>query len=371
MGFLRYNRRMISSRIFKRSILFLAIFLAPFVSKAAISGLSYSAWIPYWKKTEGVAETIANLSKLNEISPFSYTVSTKGDLVDTLKIDSDLWVALFKEARANKVKILPSILWTDSVAIDQTLRNPVARQAHISKIMAEVTLRNFDGIDIDYENKFASTSPNFSIFLRDLGIQLHARGKTLSCTIEARTPPASRYLVVPQILEYANDYPSLNKYCDQVRLMAYDQGPVDIKLNMARRLGGLYYPIADSTWVRKVVELALKDISAKKIVLGVATYGYELEVTDKVKYFDYKKVRSLSFKDFQQLAKEVGVVPTRNNAGELSIVYRTKDNKIRFVSFSDAKAIADKIFIAKLYGLHGVAIFKLDGESDKYWGSVK
>lgn len=358
------------NRYFLQSIIFLAIVFGPLVSLAAAPKLTYSAWIPYWKKTGAAEETLKNLNKLSEISPFSYTVSAKGELIDTMKIDSEPWPALFKEARAKKVKILPSILWTDSLAIDQTLRNPAARQAHITKIMAEVTSRNFDGIDIDYENKFASTSPNFSIFLRDLGTQLHAKGKTLSCTIEGRTPPASRYLTIPKVLEYANDYPSLNKYCDQVRLMAYDQGTVDIKLNMVRRLGGVYYPVADSTWVRKVVELALKDISPNKIVLGIATYGYELEITDKAKFFDYKKIRSLSFKDFQQLAKDLKMQPMRNNAGELSLIYRTKEGKVNFVSFSDARAVADKIRIAKLYNLKGVAIFKIDGESDNYWGSV-
>ncbi len=349
----------------------LVLLVSPLISLAATTKLSYSAWIPYWKKTGGVAETITNLNKLNEISPFSYTVSAKGELVDTLKIGSEPWPNLFKLARAQKVKILPAILWTDSLAIDQVLRDPVKRQAHVKNILAEVDKNNFDGIDIDYENKFASTSPNFSVFLRDLGTKLHAKGKVLSCTIEGRTPPESRYLTVPKVVEYANDYPSINKYCDQVRLMIYDQGTVDIKLNMARRLGGVYYPIADPTWVRKVLELALKDISAKKIVLGVATYGYELEITDKGKYFDYKKIRSLSYKDFTQLAKDLKMLPRRNNAGELSLIYRTKEGKVNFVSFSDAQAVADKIFIAKLYNLRGVAIFKIDGESDNYWVSLK
>jgi len=352
-------------------IIILTLFLSPLLTLAASPKLIYSAWIPYWKKTGATVETIANLDKLGEISPFSYTVDANGNLVDTLKIDSDPWPALFKTARAKKVKILPAILWSDSIAIDQVLRTASSRQAHIKKIMTEVTTRNFDGIDIDYENKFASTSSNFSIFLRDLGTQLHAKGKTLSCTIEARTPPTSRFLVVPKVLEYANDYPSLNKYCDQVRLMAYNQGTVDINLNMARRLGGVYYPVADSTWVRKVVELALKDISASKLVLGVATYGYELEIIDKTKYFDYKKIRSLSYRDLQILSLETRTLLRRNNAGELSLIYNSKEGKTRFVSFSDAEAIADKIFIARLYNLRGVAIFKIDGESDTYWKYIR
>jgi len=355
----------------KRSILLfftLAVSLSALFVSAAPK-LSVAVWVPYWKKTAGVAETQTNLSKISEISPFSYTVNKDGELIDTAKIDSAPWPDLFATAKKQNTKVYPSILWTNSEAINKTLSRSDLRQTHIEDIMGEVLGRDFDGIDIDYENKLASTSPYFSIFLRDLGTRLHANKKILSCTIEARTPPSSRYLVVPKVIEYANDYKALNKYCDQVRLMTYDQGTADIKLNMARRRGGAYYPIADPTWVRKVLDLAIKDISPKKIMLGVATYGYELEVTDKTKYFDYKQVRSLSYKDLQVLQAVTKRPLQRNNAGELALTYvSTTTGKARFVTFSDSKAIADKIRIAKQYGLRGVAVFKLDGESDSaYW----
>ncbi|MCX6713133.1 MAG: glycosyl hydrolase family 18 protein [Candidatus Vogelbacteria bacterium] len=350
----------------------LVTFLVSFAFPASAAGLKYAAWIPYWKKSAGVAETTANLKQLTEISPFSYTVNAGGELKDTAKLAEAPWPELFRVARVKKVKILPSILWTDSVAIDRTLRATGTRRAQITAIMAEVKKYSFDGIDIDYENKFASTSPYFSLFLRELGTDLRARGKTLSCTIEARTPPSSRYLTVPAKLEYANDYKALNKYCDQVRLMTYDQGTVDIKLNLARRRGGYYYPIADPTWVRKVLDLAVKDISPTKIMLGVSTYGYELEITDKTKFFDYEQIRSLSYKDFLALSVQVKRPIWRDNAGEAYLTYTsTTTGKVRFVSFSDASAIAAKVRIAKQYGLRGVAIFKVDGESDNYWPYLK
>jgi spore germination protein len=200
--------------------------------------------------------------------------------------------------------------------------------------------------------------------LKELSLRLHAKNKVLSCTIEARTPPESKYLVVPKKLEYANDYKAINLYCDQVRLMAYDQGTADIKLNMIRRLGGFYYPIADSSWVRKVLDLAVKDINRNKIILGIANYGYELEVTDEKKYFSYKNVRSLSYSDLVKLASEKKRPLQRDNAGELALTYLTPDKKMRFATFSDSRAIADKVKIAQDYGLKGVALFKLDGEGD-------
>jgi spore germination protein YaaH len=93
---------------------------------------------------------------------------------------------------------------------------------------------------------------------------------------EARTPPDSLYKTIPADLEYANDYKALNKYCDRVKLMTYDQERADLKLNASAK--GLYAPIADPAWVTKVVNLAAKDIAKSKLQIGVATYGYIYQI---------------------------------------------------------------------------------------------
>ncbi len=338
-------------------------------SHLAQAAVTYGAWVPYWKKTAGVAEIIAHLDQLKEISPFSFEVKNDGSLTDPLKLASEPWPGLFSAAKQKKIKIIPTIYWGDGKAIHATLSVPAKRAIHIAAILAAVETNQVDGIDIDYENKIAASRIYFSRFIKELSTALHAKSKTLSCTIEPRTPPDSRYLEVPAFIEYVNDYAVLGEYCDQVRIVAYDQTTIDIKLNQAKRQGSFYAPIADLDWVKKVVRLTAGTISRKKLVVGVANYGYEFRVIDKGSFYDYDRLRSVSYTQAITLARQVGATSTRNNAGELSFTYQ-KNGETRLVWFSDAVAIAQKVAFAKTYGLRGVILFRPDGEDDpSLWNS--
>ena len=358
-------------------VFLVGLFFLPTVSFGAQTKLEYSAWLPYWRKASSTADILPHLSAFSEVSPFSYSVKPDGTLVDTMKIKSEPWPSFFSLARTKKVKILPSILWTDTEAMHKVLRTYTLRVAHEKAIMKEVTENNFDGIDIDYERKKAETRKYFSYFLQEISTQLHKKNKILSCTIEPRTPLDSRFKKVPTDIAYANDYIEINAYCDRVRIMAYDQMSVDLLLNNGKGGSSTYAPVADAEWVKKVIKLALNVIKRSKVVVGVPTYGYEFRVTADGKWFDYERLRSLNHTQAVELAQKVGVTPSRNSAGELSFVYYSSNdiatttssstppvNPIRLVWWSDASAIADKMVLAQSLGVRGIAIFKIDGGED-------
>lgn len=326
--------------------------------------ISNSIWIPYWKKNTALSEVTSHLNQFNFLSPFSYEVRVDGTLIDRLKISQAPWPELLNQARVKKIKIVPTILWTDSQAMQQIFFNYKKRRAHIAEIVKVVTENNFEGIDIDYENKFAYTKPYFSKFLRELSSALHLKKKILICTIEPRTPSTSRFNLIPLDLAYVNDYAVINSVCDQVRLMAYDQLNVDIRLNQQKGQSTYYVPIADRDWVLKVINLAKQSIDPKKLVLGLANYAYEFEVSGSSGHYTYKKIRALTYKAFMTLAKEQGASPIRNLAGELSFVYTTSSGKTRVLSLSDSVAIAEQIKLAQETGLAGVVLFRADSEAD-------
>ena len=151
----------------------------------------------------------------------------------------------------------------------------------------------FDGVNIDYEGKNAETIDYFSEFLEELEDELGR--DELTCTIEARTPPESRWRIVPSEIKWANDYEEMNRHCDWVELMTYDQQRADLKLNK-ERAGEPYMPVSDVDWVEKVLEYALEDIDEDKIMLGVPTYGREWELIVKPDWYsDYRSQGAINF----------------------------------------------------------------------------
>ena len=335
--------------------------------------LVYAGWIPYWAKASGTPDAIAHISVFRSLSPFSYEVEADGTIGDSMKLAAAPWPDLIAEAAQKKVKIIPSILWTDGDAILATLSATSSRMAHEDDIVGIVVRNNFSGIDIDYEDKRVSTKYYFSAFLKELSIKLTAKNKDLVCTIEPRTPISSLYRIPPKDVEHVNDYAVINKYCDEVRIMTYDQTNVDLKLNDTKGTRELYAPVADTDWVKKVIVEAAKTISKRKIMLGVATYGYVWQVDTSTATTTFSKVRAISDPDARALALANGVNlgDSHNSAGERSFNYK-KNGNLYYVSWSDANSVADKVKLAKSLRIKGVAIFKIDGKEDPLiWNVLK
>lgn len=386
-----------------RSVLFIicTLLLTLFTfapQSAAAADPDVAVWIPYWTAEEGIENALDNIRKIDTIHPFVYEVNADGELVNKADFDDEAWEELFEEAEDHDVDIIPTIAWFDGGQINSVLSHDRKREDHIEAIADEVDRYDFVGIDIDYEGKLASTKDHFSEFLEELKDELGRRTE-LTCTIEARTPPEDLYRDVPDTIQYANDYEEINEHCDRIEIMAYDQQRADLALNDARR-GVPYAPVADVDWVEKVIELALEDFDEDKIMLGVPTYGRAWDITVASEWYrDYDQVAALNHPRILELSDIYDSPIGRTEGGEAVITYFPEDSvwkifnqlptpegtpkgfeaaakalmvatvadielPVRMVTWSDAKAIEDKMDLIEEYDLRGVAVFKVDGEED-------
>jgi len=381
------------------TVLLLGFLLLPAVAKAA--NLDVGAWIPWWSEETGAERALEHIHDIDVLYPFVFEVTDGGIPVNKVDFSDEHWEELFDEARERDIPIIPTIAWFDGAAMQQVLSNQTRRSIHVQLIALYARLYEVDGINIDYEQKRAATKDDSSLFLQELKAALG--DKTLTCTVEARMRPERRYRDVPATIEYANDYEEMNRHCDWVEIMAYDQQRADFVLNNERQ-GVPYNPVADIDWVEEVVDLALEDFDKEKILLGVATYGRAWDVTVAADWYkNYTKVATLNNPRIQELSKKYDAPIGRTAGGEAVITYFPEDSvwkifnqlptpagtpkgyeaaakallaatvadvviPVRMVTWSDAQAIEDKVDLATKYGLQGVAIFKVDGEEDeKLW----
>ena len=378
--------------------------LAPLGASAA--AFEYSGWLPYWKEASSTRDALAHIDQLHEVNPFVYVVQNDGTIADRAGIADEPWRSLITVAKAKKVRVIPTIMSSDTAMLHAILSNTKRRIQLEDDITALVRREGFDGIDIDFEGKSAADKQYFSTFLR--GLYQRMGNKWVMCTIESRTPIADRYFGVTPPKDaglYANDFVQINKYCDRVRFMTYDQQTIDLKLAAAAASNNqLYAPVADTAWVEKAIRVAMQTIPKHKIILGVATYGYEWDVTAYADGYQYDLLWSFGPGYATPIAAQYGVTPVRQASGEIGFSYvpaagigaapqgyvdlsahapsgtssadqsaagalaaaqaNNTHSTFRYMVWQDAQAIGDKIALAKRLGIRGIAAFRLDGGED-------
>ena len=342
--------------------------------------LTVGGWLVRWGGGKGLIDTVKHINIFDTLSPFSYEVTHTGNVSDVLKLTTPQWKNVLTEAKKNNVTIIPSFLWMDTEAMTTVLQNETKRSSLAQQIAATIATMNVDGADIDFEWMNNSDHPSFIIFLKDLKTQLH--GKLLTCSIEAKLP--SVYPDEKQSLDVY--YKELGSVCDEIRIMAYDMRFSDPIL--AKKESAPYIPSADVRTVRDSVDYIATSIPREKIVLGIALYGYEYEVTERATSTSYRLLWSFSPSYVKGVISKHKLQVKHGESGEAYVIYQGSKNQTPSKSFanmkpfvtesepklpkakynviwwSDKQAVEGKMELAKSLGLRGISLFRLDGDID-------
>lgn len=327
----------------------------PMTVSQTSSPFQIKASIPYWDQQRGFSSFKKNIELIGFLQLFWYYLTHEGTIEPYQYAKEDRTIIDYAHTHGVKVIAvitnLPNEGEWDSHRVELAIGDSSQRKKHIGSIVEKMNMLGFDGVDIDYENVDGSQRENFSLFIHELGGELHKKGKILMVAVHPKTNQDS---------ENENgvfqDWKSLARDADQINIMAYDE-------HWDESSPG---PIASTDWVRRIIGYARTlGLPDEKLFLGVPLYGYDWAKKDGL------VADGLTYGEAQSLLRKAGGEEKWDVYAQSPHFSYTKDDYIHEVWFENAKSTQEKIRLAQEAGFGGVAFWRLGGEDSAVWGVVQ
>ncbi|MGE5549309.1 MAG: glycosyl hydrolase family 18 protein [Bacteroidota bacterium] len=287
----------------------------------------------------------ANARTLTAIAPFSYYLDASGNLSGT-----HLSKAV-STAKASGLKVLALIHnftrknGFEGGTAHKVLSNHLVRARAVAKITSLVRSQGYSGINLDLENVYAIDRANYTAFVRELAQALRPLGYLVTASVPAKVADDRS-----NNWSGAFDYGALAPWLDQIMLMTYDE-------NGALGHAG---PVASLPWVERVVRFARSHIPSRKIVVGLAGYGYDW-VQGRT------GAKGKEFPEIQSLVNRLGVTPKWDAASKVPYIRYSSGGQSRIIWYENSWSAALKLDLVNRYNLGGVALWRLGGEDPRLW----
>lgn len=286
---------------------------------------------------------IQNAGSISSIATNTYTVDSKGNLSGTVPTQQ------IEYANSNKIETLAMITNNfNGNTVKLLLESSTNRSLLINNILNTLKANNYKGVNIDFENVYYYDRNYYTSFLKELYTQLNSKGFIVTASVPAKTNDN-----VKAAWSGAYDYKEIAKYTDQVIIMAYDEHSPD----------GASGPVASIDWVKNTIKYATTKMPASRIVLGVASYGYD---------WSKNGVKAYGIDSIFKLAENY------NSNIQWSDVYKSPFFKYKdklgvnhTVWFENSTSLSYKLDVVNDNNLSGIAIWRLGLENEAYWSTIK
>ncbi|RST74209.1 glycosyltransferase [Siminovitchia acidinfaciens] len=257
-----------------------------------------------------------------------------------LELESDIQPEIVELAKKNDIKIVPLIhnihngKWNQET-VHQLLNSPEEQAKLIEKLHRLVKKQGFDGINIDFENLNENDRDLLTQFIKELNSVFHADGLSVSIDVPAANE--------------AFDYKGLEKYVDQMIVMAYDEN-VD-------KPG----TIASSSWFKEI----LSKLPKEKLIVALGNYGYDWE------WESQQPGESVSFDDVTRLAEKADLNIQWDDMSQTPYLKYMKNNKVHEIWFLDSATFYNQLKMSTEAGAQGIALWRLGSEDPSVWDILK
>ena len=286
---------------------------------------------------------------LTYLAPFSYQIQRDGTLREPLLNN---FPAI---AQANNATLMLVVTNLEAGQFSAelgriVLTNEEVQNRLLDNIIATAKRVNYKDVHFDLEFLPPELRENYNSFLRKAKTRLSAEGLLMSTALAPKTSAAQ----VGAWYE-AHDYRAHGEIADFVVIMTYEWG----------YSGGPPMAVSPIGPVRQVLEYALTEMPASKIMMGQNLYGYDWTLP-YVPGGPY--ARAVSPQRAIEIAAENNV-PIRYDftAQAPYFDYTDTEGRQHRVWFEDARSIQAKFNLVKELGLRGVSYWKLGLSFPQNW----
>ena len=229
---------------------------------------------------------------------------------------------------------------TDKLTVMMT--SPEARKRLIQTAVLYTQAQKQVGIVLDFESIPDANQEDLTRFVEELGKALHAANLKLMVALPAA--------------DWAYDYKTISQHCDAIVLMNYDQ-------HWQTSPPG---PISAQDWFVTNLRNILKLVPANKLVMGIASYGYDW--TAKTKADPHPVAEPISFEQAITTADESqSDIEFDSDSLNPHYSYEDENNNVHNVWFMDGLTAYNELRAAERAGVQGTALFRLGEEDPSIW----
>jgi hypothetical protein len=201
--------------------------------------------------------------------------------------------------------------------------------------------KNYDGLQIDFENVPERSVEDYQSFIRELRAGL-PRNKMFTLALASRTRKLSR----PD----PYDYESLLPYVDRILIMAYDQ----------HWAGSDPGPVAAINWCRNVAEYCYNIIGQEKLIMGLPFDGRA--------WGNYNPSRALIYNTIDEIIKE----HHPNVRYENGIPAFTYEKNVSInLYFDNVYSLTTRLQMYKNMNINAVGFWRQGQETTEIWKYLK
>lgn len=326
---------------FLLAAVFAVLVIAPASAQEAEPSFCVSAWFRSSEQPEGYDSLMSAADVVDIVHPMWYAPTDDGHVLAVNDSEDAAKLAAWREAG---MLVIPSVFSTISLAID----TPEARALHVAELAAIAERMDYDGLDLDYEEFQARAREPFATFVEELAAALHANGRLLSVTVQAKTrepgnDPGSA----------SQDWPRITAAADYINIMTYDYTGRNSDPG----------PISPTGWVVDVLSYADSITDLNTVHFGMPFYAYSWQRGNP-------PARTTTWASIQPWIETFNVEVTRlPESGEGFIDYKPRGLPRQVVVFNDAESVRARMeaVLAAHPDVGGVSIWGVGGEDPAVW----